>query len=206
VLGRKLFNQFRAPSRGLSSWIIGRLWNRRNAVLNDFALARLELSVHDHVLDVGFGGGYLLERIAQVVSHGFAAGVDASDALVESLKRRCRPLVDSGRLDVRCGQVESLPYPDGYFNKCCSVNSLFYWTDVPRGIAEIYRVLTDGGRFVVCITCKQCLEKKSFAVDGIGLYQEDEICTLLADAGFQIVKMEQASDRYREFLCVVAER
>lgn len=182
------------------------MWNRRNAALNDFALVRLELSVHDRVLDVGFGGGYLLRKIAQVVSHGFASGVDVSEALVGSFTRRYRSLIDSNRLEVRCAPVESLPYPADHFNKCCTVNSLFYWTDARKGMAEIYRVLTDGGRFITCITCKQCLEKRSLAGEGISLYQEDEICALLRDVGFQIVKIEQASDRHRDFLCIVSEK
>ena len=88
--------------------------------------------------------------------------------------------------------MESLPYPDGHFSKCCTINSLFYWQDARKGMAEIFRVLEDGGRIVVCVTCKHCLEIKSFARAGISLYEENELCELLTDAGFGIVKIEHA--------------
>jgi len=42
------------------------------------------------------------------------------------------------------------------------------------------------------VTCKHCLEIKSFARAGISLYEENELCELLTDAGFGIVKIEHA--------------
>jgi SAM-dependent methyltransferase len=203
---RFISGQLRSPSRGVFSWVFARLWNRRNSVLNDFAFDHLDLSARDRVLEVGFGGGYLLERMAQVVSEGFLAGVDVSEGMVAACKRRFRSLIDAGSLEVRCAQVESLPYPPGSFNKCSTVNSLFYWTNAQQGIAEIFRVLTDGGRFVTVFTCRQSLEDKSFVGDGISLYQGEDIRGMMEAVGFTIVEINQASDRYRDFHCIVGEK
>ncbi len=174
--------------------------------MNEFAFDHLDLTANDRVLEVGFGGGYLLGRMAEVVTHGFLAGVDVSEGMVASCKRRHRPLIDAGRLEVRCAQVESLPYAPGRFDKCCTVNSLFYWADVQQGMTEIYRVLEDDGRLVTVFTCKQSLEDKSFIRDGISLYRGEEIQEMMEAAGFCIVEMNQAADRYRDFLCIVAEK
>lgn len=206
MLSKFIADQLRSPSSGITSWVLSRLWNRRNSVLNDFAFDHLNLRVHDRVLDVGFGGGYLLARMAEIVTEGFLAGVDISQAMVDASKRRYRSLIDAGRLEVRCAQVESLPYPPGCFNKCCTVNSLFYWADAQQGMAEIYRVLEDGGRLVAVFTCKQSLEDKGFVRDGISLYRGEEIHGIMETAGLNIVETNQAADRYRDFLCIVAEK
>jgi len=206
VLSKFIAGQLRSPSTRITGRVLSRIWNRRNSALNDFAFDRLDLRVHDRVLDVGFGGGYLLGRMAEVVTEGFLAGVDTSAAMVDACRRRYRALIDAGRLEVRCAEVESLSYPSERFNKCCTVNSLFYWEDVQQGMAEIYRVLEDGGRLVAVFTCKQSLEDKSFVRDGISLYRGEEIRRMMEAAGLNIVEMNQAADRHRDFLSIVGEK
>jgi len=206
MLGKFLSNQLRSPSHGINSWLLARLWNRRNSALNEFAFDHLDLAANDRVLEVGFGGGYLLGRMADVVTEGFLAGVDVSEGMAASCKRRYRPLIDAGRLEVRCGHVETLPYSSGCFDKCCTVNSIFYWADARRGMDEMYRVLVDGGRLVVCFTSKQSLEGKSFVRNGISLYRGEEVFQMMQAAGFNVLEVNRAADRHRDFLCITGEK
>lgn len=206
VLSRFISNQLRSPSNGIGSWVLARLWNRRNSTLNDYVFEHLDLAANDRVLEVGFGGGYLLGRMAEVVTHGFLAGVDVSEGMVASCKRRYRALIDDGTLEVRNAHVESLPFSSASFDKCCTVNSIFYWADARCGMAETYRVLVGGGRLVVCFTCKQSLEGKSFVREGISLYRGDEIQQMMEAVGFRILEMNRASDRHRDFQCIVGEK
>ncbi|HSQ26568.1 MAG TPA: methyltransferase domain-containing protein, partial [Anaerolineales bacterium] len=152
------------------------------------------------------GGGYLLGRMAAVVTQGFIAGVDISDAMVAVCERRYESLVRAGRLELRCAPVEMLPFPPDYFNKACTVNSLFYWSDALQALGEIYRVLEDGGILVVCVTRKGSIEYKRFAAHGIGLYEDEEVCGMVERVGFGKVEMIQASDVHREFICIVGKK
>ena len=158
------------------------------------------------MLEIGFGGGYLLGRMAAVVTQGFIAGVDISEAMVAVCERRYQSLARAGRLDLRCAPVEMLPYPSAYFNKACTVNSLFYWSDALRALGEIYRVLEDGGRLVVYVTRKGSIENKPFAAHGIGLYEDEEVCGMLERVGFGKVEMSKASDVHREFICIIGRK
>ena len=63
--------QLGRPSGLIGQLILGPVWNKRNAALNDVAFDHLALNPHDRVLEVGFGGGYLLSRISTVVTEGF---------------------------------------------------------------------------------------------------------------------------------------
>ena len=167
-----------ARQLGNPSWIVGNLaallWNKRNTALNDAAFDTLALDPDDRVLEVGFGGGYLLGRMSSAVTEGFLAGIDVSSVMVAFCKRRYRSLVRDGKLELRRGQAESLPYPSGRFTKICTVNSIFYWRSVPQALSEFWRVLAKNGTLVICFTLKTSLESRSFAKH-LNLYEAGEI-------------------------------
>ena len=206
MLAKFLAKQLGNPSGILGKLIMAPIWNRRNAALNDVAFDSLALRSHDRVLEVGFGGGYLLGRMATVVTDGLLAGVDVSPAMAAFCEKRFRSLVEAGKLELKCAPAESLPYPDGHFTKACTVNSIFYWGDAPRTISELYRVLEKGGILVMCFTCKRCLEDKGFSRHGIALYEADQVCQMIESAGFDEIGMTRFSDRHREFLCVIGRK
>ncbi|MCL4301401.1 MAG: methyltransferase domain-containing protein [Anaerolineae bacterium] len=202
IFQRYLARQLSNPTGIIGKFVLGPLWNKRNAKLNDVTLAHLELKEEDRVLDIGFGGGYLLARIIPRVKCGWVAGIDISPVMVKRCRARHRAAIKAGRVDIQCGRAEALPYPDGYFTKVSSVNSIFYWSDTPQGVAEIYRILQEKGKLVLTYTCKRDLEKKGFVRYGVKTYEEEEVRQMLVKAGFREIKTIRSGDRYREFICM----
>jgi len=95
-------------------------------------------------LEVGCGGGHLLEEIARM---GFlAVGIDPSAGSLGAAKRHSRAAGSDAGYARAIG--ESLPFRDGTFDAifCCDV--LEHVRDLPRAISEISRVLKPGGAFV----------------------------------------------------------
>ena len=197
-----LAHQLGNPTGIIGKFLLGPLWNRRNTKLNEFTLAQLDLQEDDRVLDIGFGGGYLLERIIPIVKRGLAAGMDVSAVMVENGQARWREAIQAGRVNIQCGRAEAPPFPDGHYTKICSVNAIFYWIDAQRGVAEMYRILRDGGKVVLTYTCKRDLEKKWFTPYGVNPYEDDGVQQMLVKAGFRDIKAMQSSDRYRRFICL----
>jgi SAM-dependent methyltransferase len=206
MLAKFLAKQLSNPSGIFGKLVLAPLWSKRNSALNDVAFESLALHPHDRVLEVGFGGGYLLGRMAAVVTGGFLAGVDVSPAMVGFCEKRYRSLVEAGKLELKCAKAESLPYPSGHFTKACTVNSIFYWENAPQAFSELYRVLEAGGMLLMCFTCKRCIEDKKFARHGIALYEADQVCQMMESAGFREIGMTRASDRHREFLCTTGRK
>lgn len=202
IFQRYLARQLSNPTGIIGKFVLGPLWNKRNAKLNDVTLAHLELKEEDRVLDIGFGGGYLLARIIPRVKCGWVAGIDISPVMVKRCRARHRAAIKAGRVDIQWGRAEALPYPDGYFTKVSSVNSIFYWSDAPQGVAEIYRILQEKGKLVLTYTCKRDLEKKGFVRYGVKTYEEEEVHQMLAQAGFREIKTIRSGDRHREFICM----
>ncbi len=186
--------------------VLAPLWNRRNAALNDAALEAMALSPGDRVLEVGFGGGYLLRRISAEIKPGFLAGVDVSQAMVSYVERRERRLSAEGRLILKCASADQLPFPDDTFTRICSVNSIFYWQDPEPALVEMRRVGAAGARLVLCFTDKDSLSRKGFSGHGLNLCAAEDIQAMTQRAGFLIERLEGQSDRHRQFWCMTASR
>jgi SAM-dependent methyltransferase len=63
--------------------------------------------------------------------------------------RRNRRAIAAGRVDLRQGVAEALPFPDGSFDKALQVHTLYFYSDLGRACQEVARVLRPGGRAVM---------------------------------------------------------
>jgi ubiquinone/menaquinone biosynthesis C-methylase UbiE len=201
-LSRIIAGQLAQPA-GIAAKFAGFMWDRRNADLNDTVFNLLALQATDQVLEIGFGGGYLLNRMTKTVTEGLIAGIDVSPAMVGHAEKRFRRILDAGKLEIKCAAAEHLPYSANQFSKVCSVNSIFYWGNAEQGIREIKRVLKPAGTFVLCFTSKASLETKPFA-KYIQLFTTDEVEQILGKYGFCEVKTMSFSDHYRQYVGIVA--
>jgi ubiquinone/menaquinone biosynthesis C-methylase UbiE len=206
MLSRFLARQLSRPGAIVGPLLLAPVWNRRNAALNDTALEALALHPEDRVLEVGFGGGYLIQQMSLKVPLGLVTGVDASPSMVAYVRRRERRLIGQGRLVLRLASAENLPFPDGSFRKICSVNSLFYWSDWIQAFAEMHRVATPSAQLVLCFTDQGSLAPRPFARHGLKLSSKDEIHQMLDGAGWQVDWAEPRSDRHRQYWCLTARR
>lgn len=199
---RFIAGQLGHPSGVLGQLLLAPMWNRRNAALNEQALASLALQPTDRVLEIGFGGGYLLGRLLPQLRAGFLAGVDHSPAMVAFCRRRFRRELRAGNLALHCAPAEALPYPAASFTQVCSVNSVFYWPALGLALAECRRVLAESGRLVLCLTCREALQPRGFARHGLQLYEASELAAHLATSGFADIQTVSGADRHRRFVCL----
>lgn len=206
MFSRFLARQLSHPSMVIGQLVLAPLWNHRNQALNDAALRLLALEPDDNVLEVGFGGGYLLGEALARVTQGLVTGIDVSAAMTDYCRGRYRRQSLAGRLELQCASVSAIPYGDGRFNKVYSVNSLFYWPDVRQGLLECWRVTGDGGKLVLVFTSSASLKGKSFAQHGLTLHDGADIGKILEDTGFEVTLIEQAADAHRSYWCVVGSK
>lgn len=114
-------------------------------------VARL-IGAHDlagcSVLDIGCGAGGI--DIALTRTHGaaYVCGVDVEDSVL----RHARALVEAADLTPQIGLVKvapgPLPFPPGTFDVVFSKDSIVHIPDKHALMAEVFRVLKPGGRFI----------------------------------------------------------
>lgn len=111
------------------------------------ALRMLQLTADDRYLEIGFGGGQLLEAALRSVRS--AAGIDHSPDMVALAGERNAQAIASGRLQLVCGDVGRLPWQDGQFTCAAAVNMFFFVESPEACLRELRRVLEPGGRLVI---------------------------------------------------------
>jgi SAM-dependent methyltransferase len=154
-------------------------------------IAVAELRAGEKVLDLGSGGGIdVLLSARRVGPTGFAYGVDMTDemlALAETNKTK------SGLTNVAFlkGTIEAVPLPDESVNVVISNCVINLSTDKSSVIAEMFRVLTPGGRIGVSdvvadddLTPDMRAERGSYVGCIAGALSKSEYLNGLAAVGF----------------------
>lgn len=95
------------------------------------------------VLDIGCGGGFSCEFMAQ--RGAIVSGIDQSAACIEAAKAHASH--QGLAIDYRVGLAECLPYPEAQFDCVVCVDVLEHVADLTTTIAEVARVLKPGGYF-----------------------------------------------------------
>lgn len=96
------------------------------------------------VLDLGCGTGALAQEVMGLVPGCRLTGIDLSPAMAQIAARK---LGDAA--DVRLGDVEHLPFPDGAFDAAYCNDSFHHYPDPERAAFQAWRVLRAGGTLVM---------------------------------------------------------
>ena len=109
--------------------------------------AALSLQPGERVLDIGSGPGFLAaEMAAEVGPDGRVHGIDSSEVMLASARRREAPV------EYGTGDALALPFPDEQFDVAVCTQVYEYVGDIAAALAEARRVLRTGGRLLVLDT------------------------------------------------------
>lgn len=141
---------------------IDRYYERSHAVVRWLERRRISLLLSlaaprtgDRVLEVGSGGGHVLERFAAFSR----TGIDLSSTMIARSRQRLGPSVALLR-----GSAEDLPFDDCSFDVVLCTEVLEH-TRVPRRvIQELMRVAAPSGRVVVSIPNERNIDRAKRAI------------------------------------------
>jgi len=109
-------------------------------------LAVAEIREGERVLDLGSGGGIdVLLSARRVGPTGFVYGLDMTEEML-TLARANADRAGASNVQFLKGQIEDIPLPDSSIDVVISNCVINLSTDKPAVIAEMFRVLTPGGR------------------------------------------------------------
>jgi ubiquinone/menaquinone biosynthesis C-methylase UbiE len=151
---------------------------------NSEVLEHVRVRPGQHILEIGFGHGYTLRRVAAAHPEARFAGIDHAEDMVAMVARRCSSLIRDGRLDIRAGTSESLPWPNASFDCVFAVHTIYFWHDLLTHLSEIRRVLVPGGRVVLGFREKNATTEKALPAEVYNLRSAQNVADLLRAAGF----------------------
>ena len=175
---RQEFNEWAKAGRGEGM-------EKGHGPVGQQAIELMNIPTDARVLDVGCGSGWASRLIAAKARNGRVVGIDISDEMVTLSANTSKEFPN---VEFRVASAEALPFADGEFTHAFSMESLYYYSDMPTALKEIQRVLAPGGMFVTVVDLYQENEPSHQWVDDlkvpVQLLSISDYRTLFEDAGF----------------------
>jgi len=149
------------------------------------AIAAMQVGPSARVLDVGCGSGWATRLLAEHAPQGRVTGIDISDEMVRLARESSQSLPN---VDYEVASAEELSFPDNEFTNAFSMESIYYYRNIPKALSEIHRVLKSGGTFVAVVDLYWENEATHQWIDTLKVPVEllsiDDYRSLFIDAGF----------------------
>lgn len=196
-VGARVARQLARPSGWFGRAVMLRALNRGNRDLIEATLEAAAPARDARLLDVGFGGGLLLER-ARERGLRVLAGADPSPDAVAALRGRGGRLADAD-LRLEIAAVEALPFDDGSFDVVASTNTIYFWPDLPAALRELRRVLRRGGTLALGFSGVAKLRRfDDITRHGFRFHEIGDVLAAATAAGFSDVRASVLHGRATE--------
>jgi ubiquinone/menaquinone biosynthesis C-methylase UbiE len=164
-----------------------------------WVLSLLELRPADRVLEIGFGSGADIRRLAARIPEGFVMGIDHSEAMVRLAASKNARAIGTGHVTLRQGSASNLTYESNSFDAVYSINVAQFW-DKPVEVAqEIRRVLKPGGQVTLAVQ-----PRNKDATEATVLKTGEKLVEAFSAAGFSPVRLERKLLRPVSVVCALA--
>jgi len=135
--------------------------------------------------DLGCGTGQLSAALAPFVSRVVA--VDASAAMLQTARRRLR---DLNNVDLRRGELESIPVDESRLDAATLMLVLHHLPEPGKALDEAARVLKPGGRVLIVDMLPHDREQYRQQMGHVWLgFSEDHMRRMLDAAGFEAIRI-----------------
>jgi ubiquinone/menaquinone biosynthesis C-methylase UbiE len=175
--------QARKPAGIFGRFYMSRVFEKGNAELNALMYETLSIRENDHVLEIGFGTGTLVKKIAALLNNGLVEGVDFSKSMVAIAQKKNRKHINSGKVKIHLGDFDEVLFDDNCYDKIFSVNTIYFWENPGTTISKICRILKPGGKLIIGFHDKNEMEKMPLNRDVFQYYSTHDITGFLSIHG-----------------------
>jgi len=192
-----IVSQFGYP-KGIIGWIIGKIMAIKTKKRMLWGVAQLNIQKQDNILEIGFGPGTAIEKVAAIATEGFITGIEISDIMKKQATKRLAKNIGQGQVKLELGSVSLLPYNDNSFDKVFTINSLLYWPNPVEALKEVKRILKPNGLVAI-------IQQPRSMKTGLGIEENGEdIFNQVTAAGFRNVVIDSKPMKPVTCWCVKA--
>src|SRR5207237_320314 len=185
---RTEFNEWARAGKGESM-------EKGHRPIGEQAIQLMRVPPDARVLDVGCGSGWATRLLAAYAIGGQVTGIDISDEMIR-VARESSSAFPNTAFEVT--SAEQLQFADNEFTHAFSMESLYYYANIPRALAEIHRVLQPGGLFVAVVDLYWENEATHQWIDTLNVPVEllsvEDYHSLFIDAGFVKIRDQRLFD------------
>ena len=189
--------QLRKPEGDLGKVVAGKM-TTGNQLINEWTIEALSLAPHDNVLEIGMGNGVFVKKVTSGDASIKYTGVDYSPLMVEMSTLQNQALIKNNRAHFVLADACSLPFGNHSFTKVFTVNTLYFWDQKEKILAEIRRVLKPEGVLIISIRPKEIMKDFPFAPYGFTLYSKEDVTTLVEENSFSVIEIIERNEPEQE--------
>ena len=176
--------QARKPAGLFGRFVMSIIFDQGNAFLNGFVNELMSVQIDDRIIEIGFGTGKLIYKMAQKIETGLIEGVDFSNTMVSIAQKRNKKNIANGKATIIEGNFDEIPYEKDKFTKACSINTLYFWPKPEHTAKKIVDMLKPEGKLILGFEDVEQLKRRRLNKNVFHLYTKDEVQNLLINAGF----------------------
>jgi ubiquinone/menaquinone biosynthesis C-methylase UbiE len=181
-----LAKQLRKPS-GFFGSLVAKMMEFRNRDVYKVIIGKLSPQPGEHILEIGYGPGLGIYRIASSFPGCRISGIDFSEMMVQKASKRNKKFIEKGTVHLRHGNLLTLEPGNEKFDRIFCVNVIYFWNDLNLAFTRIFNMLGHKGEFLIYMDHRDTLEKTKFLAD-FCKYAVEEVEQKLKSAGFTDVE------------------
>ena len=182
------FFQNTCKPEGIGGKIMVNMMNAGHSSMAEWGFTHIEIRNDYRCLDIGCGGGANVKKLLVKTPYGNKAEIE---------NKHC---------EILQGNVMKLPFRKETFDIITAFETIYFWPDINEAFKQVYRVLKVSGTFMICNESNgenSKEEKWTKIIQGMKIYNSEQIKKSLEDAGFTDIKIHKNK---KGWLCVVCKK
>ncbi len=188
---KELASQLMCPN-GEKGVEVAAMMNDTNIGMTKTAIDTLNLVPEMNVLEIGPGNAGHLTYLFEKEPHLIYTGLDISELMVEEALRLNQLLVESKKADFVLYNGTDIPFENNSFDAVYTVNTIYFWENPLKFLAEIRRVMKTGGSFALTFAEASFMEQLPFTKFVFTLYDQKQVAEMAQSVGFKVEKIEDS--------------
>ena len=200
------FFQNTCKPEGIGGKIMVNMMNAGHSSMAEWGFTHMEIQSDNVCLDIGCGGGANVKKLLVKTPYGNVIGIDYSEVSVIKSSKINKAEIENKHCEILQGNVMKLPFRKETFDIITAFETIYFWPDINEAFKQVYRVLKGSGTFMICNESNgenSKEEKWTKIIQGMKIYNSEQIKKSLEDAGFTDIKIHKNK---KGWLCVVCKK
>ena len=188
---KDVVDQFCCP-QGEEGVVIESLFHNANSEVIKESIKALNLEDKNRVLELGHGNCSHLPFLMDQAAHLKYFGMEISDVMNEEALRLNEKYVKKKDALFQIYDGVRVPYVHNIFDRILTVNTIYFWQNPLNYLKEMFRVLKQGGVFVLAFTNSDFIEELATVAKNniFVLYNKQKIEEMIAQTDFIVNSIE----------------
>ena len=195
---KDFFSQTKKPEGFLGKMMVNSM-NSGHAPMAAWGMGNLPDLSPKKVIDLGCGGGRNAGSLLCTYPAAHVTAVDYSEVSVEKTRKKNADAIAKGCCQALQADISELCLENDTFDLATAFETIYFWPGPVESFREVYRILKSNGFFLIVNECDGTNPKDQKwvdMIDGMTIYQEQEVVALLKEAGFARVEVCRNSAKH----------